>query len=660
MRSLDIDLETFSSVDLTKSGVYPYAEAEDFDILLFAYSIDGGPVEVVDLASGESVPEEVLDALTENEVLKTAHNCAFERICLSVWMRRKFPALFKGYTTAAGEAMPFLDPRGWRCSMVWASSLGLPRSLKDVGSVLGLAEQKMEEGSSLIRYFCMPCKPTKANGGRTRNLPLHSQAKWTTFKAYNRRDVEVEMNILNRLSRFPMPPWLWEQYFLDQEINDRGILIDRGLVQSAIRMDAAAKEQALSRMREITSLPNPGSVVQMKGWLSEMGIEADSLDKKAVSALLREIESGEVAEVLALRGQVSKASVSKYKAMEAAACADSRCRGMFSFLGAGRTGRWVSKIIQLQNLARNEMPDLAEARSLVRGGDFETLALLYPSVSGVLSELVRTAFVPRQGFKFIVADFSAIEARVLSYMAGERWRMDAFAAGKDIYCESASKMFGVPVEKHGVNGHLRGRGKISELAFGYGGGTGALRAMGALEMGIPEEELPGLVSAWRAANPNVVRFWWDVDRAAKRAITEGERTEVRGLRFEVRSGLLFIRLPSGRRLSYVRPELGVNKFGGESIAYEGTNLGKWTRLETFAGKLVENCIQAVSRDILAEAMGRLRGLRVVAHVHDEVIIEATPETSVESVCERMAETPDWMPGLLLKADGYECGFYKKD
>ena len=642
MKSLGIDLETFSSVDLLKCGVYRYASSPDFEILLFGFSVDGGDVRVVDLACGEEIPADIIEALSDDSVIKWSYNNNFERVCLSNYFGTWF------------------EPGSWRCTMVWAAYLGLPRSLEDVGAVLGLEKQKLSEGKDLIRYFCVPCKPTKANGGRTRNLPEHDREKWERFKAYNLRDVEAEMQIQQRLSRYPVPDFVWEEYRQDQEINDRGIGVDMEMVRNAIAIDGRSKAELSAAMKELTGLENPNSVQQMKQWLSENGVETDSLDKKAVAELMKDAEEP-LRKVLALRQQLAKSSVKKYQAMENAVCADSRAHGMFAFYGANRTGRFSGRIIQLQNLYKNTMPDLAQARELVRCGDFEALEILYDSVPEVLSELIRTAFVPQDGRKFIVADFSAIEARVLAWIAGERWRLKVFEGGGDIYCASASQMFHVPVEKHGVNGHLRQKGKIAELALGYGGSVGALISMGALEMGLAEEELQPLVSAWRDSNPCITEFWWAVDRAVKECIKMRAGTETHGIRFDYQGGMLFITLFSGRRLAYVKPRIGENQFGGESVTYMGVGgTKKWERLESYGPKFVENIVQAVSRDILCYAMRTLRNCSIVAHVHDEVIIEADRRMSLPAVCEQMGRTPPWAKGLLLRADGYECDFYQKD
>lgn len=646
MKSISWDLETYSSVDLTKCGVYRYCESEDFEILLAAYSIDGGAVQVVDLACGEKLPEEILDALEDETVEKWSYNSQFERICLSRLL---------GYP--AGN---YLAPASWRCSMVWASTLGLPRSLESVGAVLGLEKQKLTEGKDLIRYFCVPCRPTKANGGRTRNLPEHDPEKWERFKAYNLRDVETEMQIQERLSRFPVPDFIWEEYQLDQEINDRGIGVDMELVRQAIAMDARSRERLTAAMRELTELENPNSVQQMKQWLADHGLETDTLGKKAVAELIKTAPEP-LREVLSLRQQLAKSSVKKYTAMENAVCADSRAHGMFVFYGANRTGRFSGRLIQLQNLYKNTMPDLAQARALVRSGNYEALSMLYEDIPDTLSQLIRTAFVPQDGRKLIVADFSAIEARVLAWLAGERWVSEVFEKGRDIYCETAARMFHCRVEKHGENAELRQKGKQATLSCGYGGSVGALKAMGALEAGMTEEELQPLVDSWREANPNIVRFWWDVDRAVKDCIRQRVPMETHGLHFDYRSAMLFITLPSGRRLAYVKPRIGENQFGGESVTYMGVGgTKKWERLESYGPKFVENIVQGTARDILCYAMQTLKNCSIVAHVHDEIIIEADRRMSVAAVCEQMGRTPPWAKGLKLRADGYECEFYQKD
>lgn len=642
MRTLSIDIESYSDVNLSKCGVYKYASSPAFEILLFGYAVDGGDVRVVDLACGEQIPDEILSALSDASVTKWAFNAMFERVCLSNFL---------------GE---WLEPEGWRCTMVWAATLGLPLSLESAGVALGLEKQKLTEGKDLIRYFCVPCKPTKANGGRTRNRPEHDPEKWKRFKAYNLRDVETEMQIQKRLSGFPVPDAIWEEYHLDQEINDRGIGVDMELVRQAIAMDVRSRERLTDALQELTGLENPNSIQQMKQWLADHGLETDTLGKKAVAELVKTAPEP-LREVLSLRQQLAKSSVKKYTAMENAVCADSRAHGMFQFYGANRTGRFSGRLIQLQNLPQNHMGDLAEARALVRSGNYEALSMLYEDIPDTLSQLIRTAFVPQNGRKFIVADFSAIEARVIAWFAGERWRLKVFEDGGDIYCASASQMFHVPVEKHGVNGHLRQKGKIAELALGYGGSVGALKSMGALEMGLAEEELQPLVDAWRSSNPMITQFWWDVDRAVKDCIRQRVPTETHGLRFDYRSAMLFITLPSGRRLAYVKPRIGENRFGGESVTYMGVSgTKKWERLESYGPKFVENIVQGTARDILCYAMRTLRNCAIVAHVHDEVIIEADRRMSVAAVCEQMGRTPPWAKRLKLRADGYECEFYQKD
>ena len=646
MKTLSIDIETYSDIPLQKTGVYRYCESPNFEILLFGYSIDSGPVQVVDLACGEHIPKEVLAALEDDSVIKWAFNAAFERVCLSRYL---------GYPT--GE---YLDPESWHCSMVWAATMGLPLSLEGVGVVLGLEKQKLTEGKELIKYFCQPCLPTKANGQRTRNRPFHAPDKWELFKRYNARDVEAEMGIQRKLSKFPVPPQVWEEYDIDQEINDRGVRIDMELVEQAIQMDARSRQELTDAMKRMTALENPNSVQQMKQWLSDNGVETDSLGKRVVAELLKTAPP-ELAEVLTLRQQLAKSSVRKYQAMEKTVCNDSRARGMFMFYGANRTGRFSGRNIQLQNLPQNHLPDLAEARALVRSGDFDAVELLYEDVPDTLSQLIRTAFIPRDGAQFLVADFSAIEARVIAWFAGETWRQEVFSTGGDIYCASASQMFKVPVEKHGINGHLRQKGKIAELALGYGGSVGALKAMGALEMGLTEEELPQLVDAWRQSNPNIVKFWWAVDRAVMEAVRYKHTTTDYGLTFSCRSGMLFITLPSGRKLAYVKPKVGTNKFGGECITYEGIgSTKKWERLDSYGPKFVENIVQATARDILCYAMRTLRCCSIVMHIHDELVIEADPRMSLDAVCEQMGRTPPWAKGLLLRADGYATPFYKKD
>ena len=660
IHTLSIDVETFSDVDLKKCGVYKYAESPNFEVLLFGASVDGGEVTVYDLASGDTVPEEIIKALSDDSVIKWAYNASFERVCLSVWLRRNYPQHFSSYSIEDDTVRNYLDPSSWRCSLVWGAYMGLPLSLEGIGKVLKLENQKMAEGKALIRYFCVPCKPTKANGGRMRNLPEHDPVKWSTFIAYNKRDVETEMAIQQKLSKFPVPDFLWEEYHLDQEINDRGIQLDMVLVEQAIAIDKRSREELSAKMRQLTALENPNSVQQMKEWLTKHGLEVDSLDKKAVKELLKTAPP-ELAEVLELRRQLAKSSVKKYQAMQNAVCADGRARGMFQFYGANRSGRWAGRLIQLQNLPQNHMAHLEDSRNLVRSGDYALLSALYDSVPEVLSELIRTAFVPRDGYKFIVSDFSAIEARVLSFLAGESWRLKVFAENGDIYCASASAMFHVPVEKHGQNAHLRQKGKIAELALGYGGSVGALKSMGALEMGLAEEELQPLVDAWRTSNPNIVQLWWDVDNAVKTTVRQRLDTETHGIRFRYRSGMLFIILPSGRQLCYVKPKMGTNKFGGDSVTYEGVgSTKKWERIESYGPKFVENIVQAVSRDILMYAIRTLSHCFIVGHVHDELIIECSMGVSLDAVCEQMGRTPPWIKGLNLRADGYETMFYKKD
>lgn len=662
MKSLSLDLETYSDVNLAKCGVYKYAESPAFEILLFGYAVDGGPVQVVDLAQGESIPEEILDVLTDDTVTKWAFNANFERVCLSRYLTDLGRSLdpFYDQHPLSKKCARFLNPAGWKCSMVWSAYLGLPLSLEGVGAVLNLDNQKMKEGRELIRYFCVPCKETKANGGRTRNLPQHAPEKWNLFKSYNKRDVEVEMAIQQRLQKYPVPEKVWEEYHLDQEINDRGIAIDLELARQAVAMDAQSRKSLMAALKERTGLENPNSVLQMLDWLEQHGMKTDSLGKKNVQELLKTAQEP-LRSVLLLRQKLAKSSVKKYQAMEMTACKDGRARGMFQFYGANRTGRFAGRHIQLQNLPQNHLPDLSEARELVRQGNYEALDMLYESIPDVLSQLIRTAFVPRKGMKFVVSDFSAIEARVISWLAGERWKSEAFAAGKDIYCSTASQMFGVPVVKHGINGNLRQKGKIAELACGYGGSVGALKAMGALDMGIPEEELGNLVQSWRSANPHIVDFWWQVDGAVKTAIKQRVPVWVNNIRFSCQSGMLFIELPSSRRLSYVKPRIGENQFGGESVTYEGIGATKkWERLESYGPKFVENIVQGISRDILCYAMQTLRCCAIVGHVHDELIIECPKDTSVDAICEEMGRTPPWAEGLVLRADGYECAFYQKD
>lgn len=660
LKTLSIDIETYSDIDLSKCGVYKYAESENFEILLFGYAVNGGEVQVVDLIQGDEVPGEIIKALADETVTKWAFNASFERICLSVWLRKNYPEHFYSYSIKEDRVENYLNPSAWKCSMIWSAYMGMPLSLAGAGAVLGLEEQKLKEGKDLIRYFCVPCKPTKTNGGRNRNLPHHDKAKWDTFVFYNKRDVEVEMSIQKKLSKFPVPDFIWDEYHLDQEINDRGIELDMKVVEEGIKMDAHSKAELNTAMKKLTQLDNPNSVQQMKQWLSDNGVETDTLGKKTVAELLKATPEP-LRTVLSLRQQLAKSSVKKYQAMQNAVCADGRARGMFQFYGANRSGRWAGRMIQLQNLPQNHMPDLEQARGLVRNGNYKALELLYDDIPDTLSQLIRTAFVPRQGYKLVVADFSAIEARVLSFLADESWRSDVFKNNGDIYCASASAMFGVPVEKHGVNSHLRQKGKIAELALGYGGSVGALTAMGALDMGLKEEELQPLVDAWRKANPNIVQFWWDVDRAVKTAVKQKTTTECREIYFICKSGMLFIQLPSGRRLAYVKPRIGENQFGGESVNYEGIGgTKKWERIESYGPKFVENIVQAISRDILMFAMQTLSHCFICGHVHDELIIECSMGASVDAICEQMGRTPPWINGLLLRADGYETMFYKKD
>ena len=643
MKKLSIDLETYSSVDLGKSGVYKYAESEDFEILLFAYSINDGEVKVIDLANGEIIPEEILSALSDENVEKWAFNANFERVCLSRFLGKR------------------LKPQGWYCTMIWSAYLGLPLSLEKVGEVLKLDKQKMNEGKALIRYFSIPCKPTKTNGMRTRNLPHHDLEKWSTFKKYNQRDVETEMAIKKKLSAFPMPQSEWENYWIDQNINDRGILIDEVLVDSAIKFDEILREENMDRAIGLTGLENPNSPLQLKEWLNKKGLEIDSLAKKDVESALKNAE-GDIKEVLELRQELSKSSVRKYDAMKNVKGKDNRARGLIQFYGANRTGRYSGRLIQVQNLRRNNLKDLDLARSLVKNRDYETMEILYESPSDILSQLIRTAFIAKEGTRFIISDFSAIEARVLAWLAGEQWVLDAFENGEDIYCRTASRMFGVPVEKHGVNGHLRQKGKIATLACGYQGALGALKAMGGIEMGLSDDELQSIVDSWREANPNIVSLWWDIDSVVKRVVKTRTKEKYKSLVISYEKGILFIELPSKRRLAYPKAKIGTNRFGGESIVYEGIVVGnKWDKIESYGGKFVENIVQAIARDILAEAMMRLeqKGFNIVMHIHDEVVIESN-SSSIEEINEIMSIVPSWAPGLILDADGFESDFYKKD
>ena len=662
MQTLSIDIETYSDVNLSKCGVYKYAESPDFEILLFGYSVDGSEVTVIDLAQGERLPQEIIEALTDDTVIKWAFNANFERVCLSRYLRDLGVSLdpFHDNHPLSTECARFLNPESWRCSMVWVATMGLPLSLEGVGAVLGLEKQKLTEGKDLIKYFSVPCAPTKSNGGRTRNHPFHAPDKWETFKKYNIRDVETEIGIKDRLAKFPVPDEVWDEYHIDQEINDRGVRLDMDLVKEAIEMDSRSRSELTAAMKDMTALDNPNSVQQMKQWLSDNGLETDSLGKKVVAELIKTAPP-ELQTVLELRQQLAKSSVKKYQTMERAVCNDGRARGMFAFYGANRTGRWAGRLIQLQNLPQNHLPDLADARALVKSGDFDAVKLLYEDVPDTLSQLIRTAFIPKDGTQFYVSDFSAIEARVIAWYAGETWRQKVFETGGDIYCASASQMFHVPVEKHGINGHLRQKGKIAELALGYGGSVGALKAMGAIEMGLSEDELPPLVDAWRQTNPNIVKFWWDVDHAVMEAVKYKHTTSRYGLTFSCRSGMLFITLPSGRNLAYVKPKVGTNKFGGECITYEGIgSTKKWERLDSYGPKFVENIVQATSRDILCYAMKTLRCCSIVMHIHDELVIEADPLISLDVLCEQMGRTPPWAKGLKLRADGYTTPFYKKD
>ena len=646
MKTINIDIETFSSINISKSGVYKYVESEDFEVLLFAYSIDGGKTEIVDIANGEELSEDIIQALLDDNVIKWAFNAQFERICLS-----RFLKLSKG---------TYLNPKSWRCTMIWSAYMGLPFSLEGVGKVLGLEKQKLIEGKDLIKYFCVPCTPTKSNGFRDRNFPYHDKIKWESFKTYNIRDVDTEKEIQCKLMKFLVPDFIWKEYHLDQKINDRGIKVDLDFVDRVIALDYKVRTKLMSELQILTELENPNSVVQLKGWLSEQGVETESLDKKSVKELVK-VAKGEVSKVLALRMQLSKSSIKKYQAMKDVACEDNRCRGMFQFLGANRTGRFSGRNVQLQNLPRNIMKELFEVRSIIKNKDGDILELLYDNVPDILSQLIRTAFVPKENMKFYVADFSSIEARVIAWLAGETWREELFKKGGDIYCMSASQMFGVPVVKHGINGELRQKGKIAELACGYGGSVGALAAMGALDMGLKEDELKPLVLSWREANQNIVALWWAVDKAIKDAIVMKGLTRTHGIEFECRSGLLRITLPSGRKLTYIKPKIEINKFGGESVTYEGVGVAKkWERIESYGPKFVENIVQAISRDILMYALQNLSDYNIVAHVHDEIIIEASENTKLEDICKIMSQVPYWANGLILTADGYTCEFYMKD
>ncbi len=655
---ITIDIETKSDKDISKCGIYAYTDTPYFDILLFAYSIDGQPIQVVDMANGEEIPENVLAALADENVVKRAFNCNFERVCLSKYLRENHPQYFQSYSIDVDTVGDFLNPESWHCSMIHARTLGLPSSLAEVGKVLGIEQQKMTEGKALIKFFCMPYDTI--DGVPQFHSPTDYPDKWEIFKAYNKRDVEAEMEIDKKLSRFPVPDFIWQEFYLDQEINDRGILVDMQLADKAISLDAEAKEELTTEMQRLTGVENPNSVYQLLDWLETQGYKSDSLGKAQVQELIKTAKEP-VKSVLQMRLQLSKSSVKKYTAMKNTACSDNRARGMFSFYGASRTGRWAGRNVQLQNLPQNHLPDLSEARELVKYGSFEDIQMLYDDVPDTLSQLIRTAFIPRQGMKFIVADFSAIEARVIAWLAGEEWRMKAFANGEDIYCASASKMFGVPVVKHGENGHLRQKGKISELACGFGGSVGAMKAMGADSLGLSDTELKQIVTDWREASPHITELWWAVDRAVKKAVKEKTATKTHGLLFSYEAGFLFIRLPSGRRLAYAKPYIGKNKFGGESVTYMGINAQKkWDRLESYGPKFVENCVQGIARDLLMYSMQTLSQYFIVGHIHDEMIIECPKDTKLDEICQQMAITPDWAKGLLLRADGYECSFYKKD
>lgn len=644
MKQISIDIETYSGTNLNQTGVYRYADSDDFELLLFGYAIDFGPVKVVDLTQGEKIPSQIIEALDNPNIIKSAFNAQFERVCLSYFVGHR------------------LKPAGWHCSRVWSATLGLPLSLRDVGSVLGLPRQKITAGKKLVRFFCTPCKPTKANQNCTRNFPYHAPDKWQQFKQYNQRDVEVEMEITKKLERFPVSQNEWENYWMDQDINDRGIRIDQQLVNNAIKCQNVFHDQYLQTAKELTGLANPNSPLQLKDWLQQQGIKTNSLSKASVAQLLQ-TTTGTVHQVLTLRQLLSKSSVKKYQAMQKAMCQDGRVHGLLQFYGANRTGRWAGRLVQVQNLPRNSMPDLEEARKLVKQGNVPALAMLYDSVPDVLSQLIRTAFIPSKNHHFYVADFSAVEARVIAWLSNEKWRQKSFAKNEDIYCASASQMFGVPVVKHGINGELRQKGKIAELALGYGGSIGALNAMGATKLGLTDDELPPLVQMWRNASPHIVQFWWDVDKAAKKCIKTHLPQTTHGMKFIYRSGCMFLRLRSGRYLCYPKPKIGTNRFGSESITFMGINtVKKWDRIETYGAKLVENIVQATSRDLLAEAMRRLEVTEntVVMHIHDEAVIDAPSNRSLDTMVQLMTEVPDWANGLILNAAGFVSDFYKKD
>nr|DAT80698.1 MAG TPA: DNA polymerase I [Caudoviricetes sp.] len=644
MKRMNIDIETYSEADLSKSGVYKYVDAPGFEVLLFGYSADGGPVKVISLAEGEELPQEIKEALLDDTVLKFAFNAQFERVCLEKYLG------------------VHLAPDAWRCTMVASLYLGLPGSLAQVGAVLGVEKKKLETGKDLIKFFSVPCKPTKTNGGRTRNLPEHDREKWQQFITYNARDVETEMDIMEKVARFPVPDFLWKQYAQDQRINDLGIELDMALVTQAIKCDEESRERYLKRAQELTGLENPNSPIQLKEWILSNGVKMETLTKAEVASVM-ETATGPVKEVLELRQLLSKSSVKKYVAMETCRCSDGRAHGLLQFYGANRTGRWAGRLVQVQNLPQNHIPDLAIARNLIKSGCFEAVELLYDSIPDTLSQLIRTAFVPREGCKFMVADFSAIEARVIAWLAGESWRQEVFRNNGDIYCASASQMFGVPVEKHGVNGELRQKGKIAELALGYGGGVGAMISMGAIDMGLAEEELQPIVDFWRQSNPAIVKLWWDVHRCVIKAVKDKQPQTYKCLTFEYQSGMLFIGLPSGRRLAYAKPSVYRNDYDRDEIAYMGVDATKkWGKIDSYGPKFVENIIQAMSRDILAEAMARIEaaGYDIVMHVHDEAVIEAPRDAVLEDACQIMSKAPDWTPGLILNAAGYECEFYQKD
>lgn len=644
MQKINIDIETFCEADLPKCGVYRYCDHPSFEIQLFSYAVDGGEVITIDLANGEEIPKEIIEAIKDESVIKQAYNAQFERVCLSRYLGKRISA------------------KKWHCTMVHALYLGMGGSLALVGQTLGIEKQKLEEGRDLIRYFAIPCKPTKANGGRTRNYPKDNEEKWERYKAYNRRDVEAEMEISKRMSSVPVPEYIWKKYVLDQDINDRGIAIDIDFVKNAIKCDAELRKKYLDRASYLTGLENPNSPIQLKDWLKSQGVQMEGMTKAEVQEKA-ELCDGDAKEVLQLRQLLSKSSVKKYGAMEKCRCDDGRAHGLLQFYGANRTGRWAGRLVQVQNLPQNHISDLELARNLIRNGQFDIAELLYDSVPEILSQLIRTAFVPKKGCKFIVADYSAIEARVLSWLAGEKWRCDVFKDNGDIYCASASQMFKVPVEKHGVNGELRAKGKIAELALGYGGSIGALKSMGAIEMGLKEEELKPLVESWRASNPNIVQLWWKVDKAVVKAVKDKVPVRCKNVTFYVEKGILFIQLPSGRRLSYCKPKVQTNDYGRESVSYEGVgSTKKWERIESYGPKFVENIIQGTSASLLAYAMQTLtdEGYEIVMHVHDEVVIEAPMDADMEKVCNLMALTPKWAEGLILNAAGYECEFYKKD